>query len=186
MMKLLGVIFACGLAVSLGFFAVLWLLSSNAPLENGPKPLFAAQISLAQTGAAEGMTIKPDDSGVLVASAFNPAGAQFNTVGAVYFNFDGTKVAYPASGRLQLQIEVTLPFDEIGQAIEVQFVQNGLKQAGWQRATLKLGRHTYDFDYDLIKETRTGAKTETLWLRSDAAGRNRPVIWNSLRMVVKK
>jgi hypothetical protein len=185
MVKMLGLLLACGIAVASGFFAVLWLLSGSAPQANGPKPLFAAQLSVAQTGAAEGMTVKADDAGVLIASAFNPTGAKANTMGAIYMNFDGAKVAYPATGRIQLQVDVTLPFDEIAQEIEVQFVQNGLKQGGWQRARLKLGRHTYDFDYDLIKDTRTGAKTETLWLRSDATGRNRPVVWNALRIVNK-
>jgi hypothetical protein len=185
-MERMGVMLACVVSVAAGFFGVLWVLSGNAPQVLGPKPLFAAQISVGQTGGGPGMTVKPDDAGVLVASAFNPIGAQTNSEGAVYFNFDGAKVAYPDSGRLQVQLEVTLPFDEIGQAIEIQFVQNGLNQSGWRRAALKLGRHTYDFDYDLIKDTRTGTRTETVWLRSDAAGRNRPVIWNAVRVVAKK
>lgn len=184
-MKRIGLALASISSVAVGFLAVLWLLSSNTPQVKGPAPLFSTIVSMPQTGNADGVTVTPDDAGVVVASTFNPTGAQANTIGAVYLNIDDGKVSFPASGRLQVEIDVTMLFDEIGQAIEVQFVQNGLKQSGWQRSQLKFGRHTYSFDYDLITETRTGTKTETLWLRSDALGRNRPVVWNELRIIKK-
>ena len=174
---------------TIGFFGTLALMdakflagSAIADSIISGKPFFVVEAVSAPLAGSAAAALKPLKGGVEVASTFDPATGATTVDGAGYVNIEGTRLPPVAGRKLVVELEATAIGDVARQSAEIQFVENGLGQSGWKRLPLKAGRQKYRIDYIALPDDRLPSKTDTIWIRSDADGRGRPLIVHAIRM----
>ena len=153
--------------------------------EAGARPLFEAQFNTAKMESYPGAKVSVTNRGAQIASVFDKRSATAVTDGAVYFNIPSTNSMSASEKRLRIEYDVTTEPADAGHRIMVQFVQNGLKSSGWQEFSTMPGRWRYALSYQSPKDGRDAPKSDTIWLKSDADGRGRPVLLHKVSIYVE-
>ncbi len=174
---------ALGLIVSagIGFFATLALLGTPADRPASGRALYSIDPKTAVFGWYPGTEVGKRDDGLQIASKFNTFSPSVDTDGMIYHSIEEKTGFKVSEQRIKVEIDATLPGNaDAGQKLQIRFMQNGLKDSGWQSVAMKPGRQAYAIAYEAPKDIRASPKLDQIWLRSDAEGRGRAFVVHAI------
>jgi hypothetical protein len=133
-----------------------------------------------------GAEIIEEAGGVRLKSTFSSnseANAAADLNGSAYYTLTEARIPRPATKRLTIVFDVSIPEAAVGHEMAVRYVENGLNAGPWERIRLARSRFTYSILWTQGPDTRPSPKTDTLFLRSDAQGRGREIKLHAIQIV---